>query len=161
MGAFTSQHGPSFPLPHRQRSKTRWIVLAGLVVVAAAMLLWSCGKGMYHNYRLSTGAVERLHRQLDQADYETIYGEATEEFRRAGSRTDEIKFLETVHQKMGNSGKISSQGFHVNWQNGRVTANQVVNTQFALGQAQEAFVWIIEQDQPRLQSYRINSPNLR
>jgi hypothetical protein len=147
--------------PRRQRSMTRRIVLAGIVVAVAAILLWSCGKGAYHNYRLSAAAVERFHQQLDQGDFETIYGEATDEFRRAGSREEQIKFLAMVHEKMGNSGKMSAKGFHINWQNGRLSVNQVYDTQFALGQAQEGFIWIIEQDQPRLQTYRINSSNLR
>jgi|SRR5258707_8261338 hypothetical protein len=161
MGTLPSTQVPSFTLPRQERSKTKRIVLSGLLAVVAGILLWSCGKGTYHNYRLANAAVDQLHQRLNQADYETIYGEATEEFRRAGSRTDEIKFLEMVHQKMGNSGKMSFKGFHVNWQNGRVTVNQVFDTQFTLGQAQEGFIWVIEQDQPRLQSYRIDSSNLR
>jgi hypothetical protein len=62
---------------------------------------------------------------------------------------------------MGNSGKMSTQGFHVTWRNGRLFADQVYDTQFAQGQARESFVWIIEQDRPRLESYHIDSPNLR
>jgi len=161
MGTLPSQPVPSFTVPRRTRSKTRQIVVGGLVSLVAAILLWSCGKGMYHNYRLSIAAIDRLHQHLNQADYETIYGDATDEFRRAGSRVDEIKFFEVVHQKMGNSGKTTSKGFHVNWQNGRVTVNHVIDTQFTLGQVQETFIWVIDNDQPRLQSYRVDSPNLR
>jgi len=56
---------------------------------------------------------------------------------------------------------MNTQGFHVTWRNGRLFADQVYDTQFAQGQARESFVWIIEQDRPRLESYRIDSPNLR
>ena len=160
MGSLPPAQPPSFTLPRRERSKTRRIVLPVFLVVVGGLVLWSLGKGAYQNYRLANAAVDQLHLRLDQGDYETIYGEATEEFRRAGSREDEIKFLAMVHQKMGNSGKTSFKGFHANWQNGRVIVNQVVDTQFALGQAQEGFIWVIEQDQPHLQTYRINSSNL-
>lgn len=56
---------------------------------------------------------------------------------------------------------MSYQGFHLNWQNGRTMVNEVFDTQFALGQAQEGFIWVIEQDQVRLPSYRVDAPNLR
>ena len=62
---------------------------------------------------------------------------------------------------MGNLGKMSAKGFHMNWQNGRVFVNQVYDTQFALGHAREGFIWIIEKEQPRLWAYRIDSPSLR
>jgi|SRR5580698_6530375 hypothetical protein len=161
MGVLPSQQLPSLRVPRPKRSKTRRIVLGGLLVVVAAIMLWSCGKSAYHNYRLSAAAVDRFHEQLNQADYETIYGEATDEFRNAGTREDELKFLETVHEKMGNSGKMSARGFHMNWQGGRLSVNQVYETQFALGKAQEGFVWIIEDERPRLQTYHIDSANLR
>ena len=61
----------------------------------------------------------------------TIYGDATDDFRRAGARGDELKFFEMVHQKMGNSGNMSTQGFHVTWRNGRLFADQVYDTRFA------------------------------
>jgi hypothetical protein len=104
MGSLSPTQPPSFGPPRRELSK-RKIALSLFLVVVAGIALWSLGKGAYHNYRLANAAVDQLHRRLDQGDYETIYGEATEEFRRAGSREDEIKFLETVHLKMGNSGK--------------------------------------------------------
>jgi hypothetical protein len=160
MGTLPPSQVPSFTSPRPQRSRTKRMVIGGLAAVLAAILLWSCGKGTYHSYRLANAAVDQLHQRLNQADYETIYSEATEEFRRSGSRADDIKFFEMVHQKMGTSGKKSYKGFHINWQNGRQTVNEVVNTQFALGEAQEGFIWIIEQDEARLHTYRIDSPNL-
>jgi len=161
MGTLPPPQVPSFTVQRQPRSKTRRIFLCGLLAAGGAFLLWSCGKSTYHNYRRASAAVDQLHERLDRADYETIYAEATEDFRRAGSRGDEIKFLEMVHQKMGSSGKKTPKGFHVNWQNGRLTVDQVFDTQFTLGQAQEGFIWVIEQDQPRLYTYHVDSPNLR
>jgi hypothetical protein len=161
MGTIPSQQFPSLALPQRNRSTSRRIIFTGLLLVVVALLLWTCGKGMYHNYRLSAAAVDLFHERLDQADYETIYGEATEEFRKAGTREDELKFFATLHEKMGTSGKTSCKGFHVNWQNGRATVSEVFDAQFALGQAEEGFTWVIDQDQVRLQAYRVDSPNLR
>jgi hypothetical protein len=161
MGTLPPPPASSFTPPIKGRSRTKWLILGTLIAVLLALVLWNCGQSAYHNYRLASEAVDRFHGQLNQGDYETIYGEATDEFRRAGTREEQLKFLEMVHQKMGSSGKMSATGFHVNWQNGHSMVNQVFDTQFALGQAQEIFVWVIEKDQPHLQMYRINSSNLR
>jgi len=154
------QPSPSFLLP-KKRSKTKRLIAGTLIGVVAVIVLWNCGKSTYHNYRLSGAAVDHFHQLLNQGDFETIYGETTEGFRRAGSRDDEIKFFAMVHQKMGNAGTMSPKGFHINWQNGVLSVNQLFDTQFAQGQAQEGFIWFIEHDQARLQTYRIDSPNLR
>jgi hypothetical protein len=161
VSTFPSPQAPPFAMPRRQRSHTGTLILCTLLALVAAGMLWSCGRGAYHYYRLSSAAVAQFHQQLDQADYETIWGDATDAFRQTGSRADGIKFLQNIHEKMGNSGKMSAKGFHINWQNRRVGVSQVFETQFALGTGQESFIWIIEQDQPRLQSYRVDSPNLR
>ena len=152
---------PVPPAPSAQRPKTKWLVAFTIAAVFALIVLWSLGKSFYHNYRLSSAAVDEFHQELDRGDFVTIYGDATDDFRRAGTRGDALKFLEMVHQKMGNSAKMSAQGFHVAWRNGRLFADQVYDTQFAQGQARESFVWVIEQDRPRLESYHIDLPNLR
>jgi hypothetical protein len=150
------------PTPVRSRGvKAGWTLVAILFVVFAVIALWSCGKGSYHNYCLSSAAAEHFHQQLDRGDFESIHEDASDEFRRAGSHADAIKFLETVHVKMGNSGKMSIKGFHMHWSNRRIFVDQVYDTQFTLGQGRESFIWMIEQDEPRLYSYRIDSPNLR
>jgi len=159
----SSQPTPNFstrPPAAEGHSRTIWIVLGVAFVALALPLSWSCGKAVYHNYRLATAAVDHFHRQLDRGDYDAIYGEATDEFRRAGSREDSVKFFEMVHEKMGNSGTLSAKGFHINMNNGRLFVNQVYSTQFSQGEAQEAFVWRVDGEQPRLLSYHIDSPNL-
>jgi hypothetical protein len=128
--------------------------------MVAVIVLWSLGKGTYHNYRRASAAVIRFHSQLDSEDYDGIYGEASDEFRRAGSRPDLVTFLTAVHQKLGSPGNMKAVGFHVNWQNGRLFVDQVYRTQFARGQAQEGFIWVMQQDQPRLVTYHIDSPDL-
>lgn len=151
---------PNLSYP-RKRSKTRTIVVGSVLTVIGILVLWSCGRGAYHNYFLARSAVEQFHRELDQGEYDSIYENATDGFRAAGTHADQVKFLEMVHQKMGNSGKMSGQGFHVNWRNNEVVVDQVYSTKFALGEAQESFIWVIEKDHPKLQSYRIDSANLR
>jgi hypothetical protein len=61
---------------------------------------------------------------------------------------------------MGTSGATTATGFHINRQNGNLFVNQLFTTQFTQGQAQEEFVWLIDGDQPLLQSYRIDAAQL-
>jgi hypothetical protein len=151
---------PLPPDPVARRSKKKLFAMFAVVLAIALFVLWSLGKGAYHDYRLASAAVDHFHEELDRGNFESIYSEATEDFRSGGTLADFIKVLETVHQKMGNSDKKTPQGFHVNWKNGRHLVDQVFDTQFALGHAQESFIWVVETDQVRLYYYQIHSPNL-
>jgi hypothetical protein len=152
--------GPPSDYEIQEGTKRFWIMIAALFSVLAIIVLWSCGRGMYRNYRVTRSAVDLFHQRLDRADYEPIYEDTTAAFRAAASHEDEIKFFETVHQKLGNSGAMTATGFHVNWQNGNTFVDQSFSTQFAQGQAQEAFVWLIHDGQPLLQTYHIDAPQL-
>ena len=143
------------------RSRKRLLFLLSLLAIVVLAILWSCGKGTYHSYRIASAAADHFHQQLNAADYDGIYEEASDDFRRSGTKADLTKFLESVHTRMGNSGKTSLAGFHVKWRNGRTWVNQVFNTQFALGEAQESFIWVKDQDVVRLYNYQIDAANLR
>jgi hypothetical protein len=137
----------------------KWILL--LAAVATLLVLGTCGWGAYRQYRVVGTAVAGLHRQLDGAEYEDIYGDATEQFRSTNTRPQAIAFLQEVHDKMGASGKSSVRGLNVNVSTQGKFVHATYATEFARGQATEFFIWRMEQDQPRLWSYRVDSPNLR
>ena len=151
---------PPPPTIRTRRFGSKYIVLIALLGLVVLGILWSLGKGSYHNYRLASASADHFHQQLNNADYDGVYEDATDEFRSSGSREDLTKFLRNVHEKMGKCGKMSAAGFHVNWRNGRVWVDQVFNTQCEAGQAQESFVWLVQQDQCRLYHYQIDSPKL-
>jgi len=134
------------------------VALLGLVGIA---LVWRAGRSTYHNYQLASSAVDQFHMQLNAGDYNTIYDEATDDFRRSGSREDITRFFTSIHEQMGSAGNKNAAGFHVNWRNGRVWVDQVFNTRFEKGQGQESFVWEIQQERPLLYHYRLDSPNFR
>ncbi len=150
---------PPAPAP-RRGSKKRLIVLLCGGAAVLVLLLFSLGGRTYRNYRLAAAAAEHFHEQLNRTEYNSIYEEASEDFRRSGTREDFGKVLETVHQKMGVAGKMRPLGFHLHWQSGRTLADADFNTKFTQGQAQETFVWIMQQNQLQLYSYHIDSSNL-
>ena len=88
-----------------------------------------------------------------------IYSDASDSFRSSGTKAEQIKFFETTHQKLGNSGKTSPLGFHVNWRNGQLFVDQVYSTQFAQGTAEESFDWVMENGTPRLYGYHVKPAN--
>jgi hypothetical protein len=151
---------PPPPTVRKGRFGTKHVLLIALLVLVILGILWSLGKGSYHNYRIASAGVDHFHQQLDDADYDGIYQDAADEFRSSATRQDLTKFLRTVHDKMGKCDNRSAAGFHVNWKNGRVWVDQVFNIQCDAGQAQEAFVWLIQQNQCRLYHYQIDSPKL-
>jgi hypothetical protein len=141
------------------KSVIKWILLGGGVV--ALLLMGTCGRTAYHSFKITNNAVERFHSQLDNSEYEDIYGDATDEFRAAGSREQQIAFLQTIHEKMGHSGKCSVTGFHINANTKGTFLNEVCATVFVAGSANEYFVWRIDGEPPKLWSYHIDSPGLR
>jgi hypothetical protein len=138
-----------------------WPMIAALFAILGIVFWWSCGSSTYHNYHAARAAVEQFHQRLDRADYDGIYSETSAAFRGAGSREDEIAFFERVHQKMGAPGTMTATGFHVNWQAGYTLVDQSFNTHFAQGQAQESFVWLIDNGHALLQTYRVDAPQLQ
>lgn len=136
-------------------------MISAALIVVVLIVLRNWGKDFYHDYQLSSTAAGHFHQLLDQGDLATIYADATDNFQRAAAREDELQFLEMVHQKMGNSGKTSTLGFHVSRLNGRLLVDQFVDTEFSLGHAKESFVWVIWGEQARLDGYHIGSPNLQ
>jgi hypothetical protein len=161
MGSFPTSYPPPGPIasPNSQ-SKILGFLLAGFVVLAL-VLLWTCDKGTYRDYRLTRGAIDRFHEQFNSGQYAEICSEASDEYRGVGSQADEIKVFESVHDKMGNAGKMSIQGFHINATNHDVFVNEVYATRFSKGEGQEGFIWRVDQNIPRLVTYHIDSPNLR
>ena len=105
--------------------------------------------------------MDRFHRLLNAGQYDEICAEASADFRSSATQVELLKFFEMIHEKIGDSGKLSFARFHVNLKNGRVWVDEVLNTQFELGQGTESFVWVRDGDQPRLHHYRIHSPNLQ
>jgi hypothetical protein len=155
-----------FPPPpiapaQRQSSMIKWLLaLGGLVLV---VLAWSCGTRFYRDYGICRSAADRFHQHLNRSEYESIYNEASEDLRAEAPETDQIKVFQTVHEKMGIAGKMKPLGFHVNANaNTKGTfANQVYETEFSLGKAEEQFVWRIKVNDALLVSYHAESSNFR
>jgi hypothetical protein len=154
-----------FPPPpitpaRRPSSLIKWLLgLGGLVLI---VLIWSCGTHFYHDYGICRSAVDRFHQHLNHGEYESIYNEAADDLRAGAPEADQIKVFQTVHEKMGIALKMKPLGFHVKAStNQGILADQVCETEFSLGKAEEQFVWRIKGGDAMLVSYHAESPNFR
>jgi len=151
---------PAPPAKSRKRLGLKIAIGVALLAIVGGVLVWRVGNSTYRNYQLASAATDHFHQQLNAGAYDEIYENATEEFRRSAKREDLDHLFGNIREKMGSARKPTATGFHVNWRNGILWIDQSFSTQFEKGTAQEYFVWKIQQDQPRLYNYRIDSPNL-
>ena len=158
MNSFGLPPPPTIPVT-RPSSLIKWLL--GLGALCLVVLGWSCGTHFYRDYVVCRSAVDRFHQHLNRGEYESIYSEASDDFRSEAPKSDEIKVLETVHEKMGIAGTVKPLGFHVNSNTKGTLANQVYETEFSLGKAEEQFVWRIDGSIALLVSYHAESPNFR
>jgi len=105
-------------------------------------------------------AVSVFHADLDAADYESIWKEASEPFRKSAPKAEFEKFLDAVHRKLGKSGKSEQLGWNANATTGGTFISLQMDTQFEKGRGQEQFVFVKNGKELELQAYNINSPAL-
>lgn len=151
-----------FPPPPVSETKSsgllKWLFFVGIVAIAVGG--WFLFTHIYRDYKICRSAAERFHTHLDRGEYEAIYVEASEDFRKAAPHDHAISFLTTVHQQMGTVQGMKFLGFHVNTTTRGTLANQVFETKFGLGTGQEQFLWRMGGSTPLLVGYHVNSANL-
>jgi len=139
-------------VPFHRRGLPRW----GLAVAAVSLLImWQCGAGLIRARRLANAAVEHFHQELNAARYDEIFREADPGFTEGKTEEDLVKFLQTIHTKLGEAGAVRLVSIHVNaTANGRLTTARYEAT-FARGSAVETFTWIGADNTLRLYGYDI------
>jgi hypothetical protein len=132
---------------------------AFLPVFFACFLVAGCGSTQ--NIELAKGAVEHFHTQLDTEQYKAVYTAADDGFHRAMSETDFTNLLNAIHRKLGVVKKSDLRNMRMSWNFGRgATVSLVYDTTFDSGRGVESFVWHLNNNQPALYSYYINSNDL-
>jgi hypothetical protein len=104
--------------------------------------------------------VATFHKQLDAADYDGIWNDAHEDFRKASGKDAYRKFVEAVHRKLGNVKSTTNAGWQVNNYNfvTRVVLQQ--HTVFERGAGDETFTFVLKDNSPKLLGYNIQSTDL-
>jgi len=105
-------------------------------------------------------AVPRFHEQLDAARFDAIYNESGDELKKASTQKDFVALLEAVHRKLGNTKSSGKTSWNVNYQTSGSFVTLGYKTSFDGGDAQEQFVYRLQDKAALLVGYHINSTAL-
>ncbi len=128
---------------------------AGVWLLALPLLLASCAgtddaKRGVANFRVRAA----------QTSFSEIYWRAAPEFRQSATEEQFLRVMTALDRKLGSWTSAGEPG----WKVTRGTAGQVVNltyqSQFAKGVVSEQFMWRIEDGEPVLLAYHVDSPLL-
>lgn len=134
-----------------------WRWSAALTALILVSLMWRCGSALVQGRKLADAAVRHFHQQLNAGDYEGIYREADEGFRAGQSHDDSIRFLETVHKKLGSGGAETQLNVRVDTNTRGTFLTTHYTTAFAIGTATEMFTWVKSNGTLKLYGYHIQS----
>ena len=127
-------------------------------IIAASLTVGGCSAGA--DRTKAEAGVAQFRRMIEAERYREIYAGAADEFWRATTEEEGIRFLQMVHDRLGAVRSASSTGWRVNFTPGGSTVNLTYNTQFASGAGTEDFVFRIGGADARLVGYHVNSPAL-
>jgi len=149
---------PERPKVPRVKMRWKWSLLALAIFLAYGM--YECGTALYHGRALSNAAVSHFHEQMNGSQYEAILEEADPAFVQEGKKEEVLKFLETVHRKLGNTTAEDLVNIHVSVETTGTYVVTTYATKYARASATETFTWKKKGDTLRLLGYNINSNTL-
>ncbi|HZN06148.1 MAG TPA: DUF3887 domain-containing protein [Pyrinomonadaceae bacterium] len=134
--------------------RIKYLILFTLVVA----LQLSCGvkKGKENAER----AVEKFHSQLNAGQFQQIYSESDEAFRKAVTEEQALQLFDAVHRKLGTVQQAKLTGWHVNATTGGTAVTLGYDVDFSEGKGTEQFVYHVSGDKALLFNYNVNSPLL-
>jgi Protein of unknown function (DUF4019) len=129
-----------------------------VLAIATVTTLTACGfsKGK----EVATKSVDTFHQQFDDSKFSEIYSAVTPAFKRSTKEADFMKFLQSVHRKLGTVKSATQNGSNVNMFNGVTSIVLTYKTDFEKGSAVETFTFITSGDSATLQGYNVNSSAL-
>jgi hypothetical protein len=119
------------------------------------LLLSACSTG--DNLKVAKEGVEQFHSELNTKQFDTILVSASQEYRNAVTVEQNRKLFGTVQKKLGDAKDWSVTSWFVNLTPSGTIVRLQCKTKFALGEADESFIWRISGHNPSLVGYNINS----
>jgi len=129
-------------------------------LVVAALVAALCGCSMSADTATAEQAVPKFHEQLDAGHFDEIYEQAADDLKKVASQQDFVQLLEAIHRKLGDTKSADKTGWNVNYQTSGSFVTLNYKTVFAEGDAQEQFVFRLQDKAALLVGYHINSTAL-
>jgi Protein of unknown function (DUF4019) len=130
--------------------------IAQALVIAATFALSSCGYG--NDKAAAESSVATFHSRLNSGETHAIYAGADDVFRKATSEPDFSAFIDAVRRKLGDVEHSQLTNYRVGYFTGQGTVVTLdYQTEFTGGAGTEEFIWHIQDKQPLLVGYHINS----
>ncbi|MDB6074762.1 MAG: hypothetical protein JWO89_2402 [Verrucomicrobiaceae bacterium] len=130
-----------------------------ITLVALILPLASC-KDMTAGKSLAQAAILDFHAKFNDSKFKEIYAASSPDMKKASSEADFVKFVETVHRKLGKHTKATDAGWKVNSFNFKTSAIISQNSEFEQGKGVETFTYLISGNSCTLQGYHINSQDM-
>lgn len=127
-------------------------------ICLVAPLCLSCSVDEYKS--LAESEVPKFHGSLDEAKFENLYNQSSDDLKKVASKEDFIKLVKAVHEKLGNVVQTKSTSYNVNYHTSGTFVTLTYDTNFTKGKGSEKFVYQIRDKTPILNGYWINSTDL-
>jgi Protein of unknown function (DUF4019) len=129
-------------------------------IMIAVLLFTSSGCGLTKGKANAEAAVKHFHDQFNVGQFSAMYGEASDEFKKATSEADFTALLQAVHRKLGTVKQSNPAGWGVNVTSMGTMATLSYEVEFSDAKGTETFVFRISDNKARLVNYNINSADL-
>ena len=129
------------------------------LMVILALLLLGC-TDIIKGKSIAEPKVAVFHDRFNEGQYEEIYSEAADEFKKAASKEKVLALFSAIDSKLGKVQSSSITTWNVKNFNLNTTVVLVSDTQFELGAGTETFTFLVNGEKAALLGYNINSMDM-
>jgi len=137
-------------------TKTKQIL--SLTLIAFTLAAGSCAFTKHRE--TAEKAVDTFHNQLNAGQFQQIYAQSGDEFKKAVSEPDAVALFDAVHRKLGMVKQATSTSWRVGTAPFGVMTALAYDVEFTEGKGTEQFVFQMKDNKALLVNYNVNSPLL-
>ncbi len=126
--------------------------------LALAVVLAGCS--MSGDSKVAQAEVVTFHELLDAGQFEKIYDNASSDLKKAATKEKFVDLLQAIHKKLGNTRASDMKGWTVNYNTSGSYATLTYQTFYTDDEANEQFVYRLEDNKALLAGYHIESNGL-
>jgi hypothetical protein len=129
-----------------------------LFVLVMTLLLVACSSSK--DTAKAESAITDFRKAMTAQQFEQIYDSAGEDWRKATTKEESVKFLAAVERKLGGVQESTRTGWRVNIGTGGKIVTLGYHTKFERGEGDETFIYRIKDNKSQMLGYHVNSMQL-